>query len=220
MKQQHASEEQLNDLIDGLLEPSEREVVTTHLENCAHCADAAARLRTLMTMTAALPRSVEPPAGTWEAIAARTTQAGLARRTALRQLRGPLMAAAVLIVALTAGLTSVLLRGRETTAPPIAELTPTGAGTLVVAEEAYQREFERVLGEFRARSDQLDPASVAIVEENLRIIEQALSSARAALEADPANRELPVLITDTHRKRIDIVERALRLSGPPARREA
>ncbi len=74
--------------------------------------------------------------------------------------------------------------------------------------------------EFRARSDSLDPATVAVVEENLRIIDLALRQARAALEADPGNRQLPLYITETHRQRIAVVERALRLSSRSERSEA
>lgn len=216
----HPSEEQLNDWIDGLLSPDDRAQLERHIAACAPCADDAHRLRALLAMAAQLPESIDPPAGTWEAVAARTFQAGRVRRDVLRQLRVPLAAAAIALIATSAALTSALLRNGDSADPATQQAVTTPPAGTLVATESYQLEFERVLAEFQARSDQLDPASKAIVEENLRIIEQALASAQAALEADPANRELPLLIVDTYRKRIDIVERALRLSTPQARREA
>lgn len=222
----HVDEERLNDWVDGLLEADEARVVETHVATCAACRDDADRLRALLALTAELPASIEPPPGTWESIAARTVDLGRARREILRGMRLPLAAAAAVLVSLSAGATALLLRGDEaaTTAPVVAAAdarpaTGTSA-TLVAAEDTYEREFDRLIGEFRARRDALDPATVTVVEENLLIIEGALAAAKAALGADPSNRDLPLLITDTHRQRIQLVERALRLSTRPQRSEA
>jgi hypothetical protein len=216
---QHPAEERLNDWVDGLLEPAEAADVEAHVTACAECRASVERLHALLALTAQLPKSIEPPTGTWEAIASRTVDMGRLRREVLRSLRVPLAAAALVLVTLGAGVTALLLRSasddRATGIVAGERETPSrlGAATLVVAEDTYQREFDALIAEFRANRASLDSVTVAVVEENLTIIEQALNRAHAALEADPANRELPLLITDTHRKRIEIVERALRLSA-------
>ena len=215
----HPAEERLNDWVDGLLEPAAGADVEAHVSACPVCRATVDRLHALLAMAAQLPDSIDPPAGTWEAIAARTVDMGRLRREVLRSLRIPLAAAALVLVTLGAGATALLMRsasdnGAVATTDGDRE-TPSSLGmaTLVVAEDTYQREFDVLITQFRANRAGLDSVTVAVVEENLSIIEQALNRAHAALAADPANRELPLLITKTHRKRIEIVERALRLSS-------
>jgi hypothetical protein len=216
---EHPAEERLNDWVDGLLEPTAAADVEAHVSACAECRAAVEKLNALLTLTAQLPVAIEPPAGTWEGIAARTVDLGRLRREVLQSLRIPLAAAALVLVTLGAGATALLLRSTAADSAVATNdgtrETPSvlGAATLVVAEDTYQREFDALIGEFRSNRSGLDSATVAVVEENLNIIQQALNRAHAALVADPANRELPLLITDTHRKRIEIVERALRLSA-------
>ena len=56
----------------------------------------------------------------------------------------------------------------------------------------------------------LDPATVRVLEENLRIIDRALTEARAALRSDPGNPVLEELLLATHRKRLDLLRGAAR----------
>lgn len=220
----HPDEGRLNDWVDGLLEPADAEAVRMHVEACARCADDIAKLRRLLALAAEVPRAIEPPAGTWEAIADRTVDLGRRRREVLYGLRLPLAAAAVVLVALGGALAALVLRDAAPAATAIAVTDDHAGGmalaALASAESEYDRTFDGLLAEYRQRQPQLDTATIRVVDENLLIIEQALERARAALEADPTNGELPLLITDTHRKRIALVERALRLSARSERSEA
>lgn len=220
---EHPNDERLNDWVDGLLDEDVARAVEAHVTTCETCTRDADRLRRLLDMTAHLPASIDPPDGTWEAIAARTVDLGRTRRAVLHDLRMPLAAAAVVLVALGAGATALLLRAAPEAPAVVAEApapepaSPGSTATLVSAEDTYERAFDGLMVEFRARRSELDTATVRIVEENIAIIDQALASARAALATDPANRDLPLVITETHRKRIQLVERALRLSTVPER---
>lgn len=219
----HPTDERLNDWVDGLLEAADAEAVAAHVAGCAACQADAERLRALLSLARALPESIDPPAGTWEGIAARTIDLGRTRREVLRGMRFPLAAAAAVLVAVTAGSTALLLRADATTTPAVAsapEPMSPGGGVLVAAEDTYQQQFDQLITEFRANRASLDSATVTVVEENLAIIETALAQARAALAADPANADLPLLITKTHRQRIALIERALRLSTRPDRSQA
>jgi hypothetical protein len=219
----HPGEERLNDWVDGLLESADGNAVRRHVEACAVCTEDVARLRRLLALTSELPRSIEPPAETWAAIADRTIDLGRRRREVLYGLRFPLAAAALVLIALGGVLAAFVLRdaGRAEMVVAVDE----GPGdialaALAAAESEYDRTFDGLLTEYRQLRPQLDTATVRVVDENLLIIEQALERARAALGADPSNRELPLLITDTHRKRIALVERAMRLSARSERSEA
>ena len=223
----HLTEERLNDWVDGLLDEADARAAEAHVAACGTCAADADRLRRLLDMAAHLPASIDPPEGTWEGIAARTFDLGRTRRAVLYDLRMPLAAAAMVLVALGAGATALVLRAAPAApapmvaeAPPPEAATPSATATLVSAEDTYEREFDRLMTEFRAQRAQLDTATVRVVEENIAIIDEALDRARAALAAEPANRDLPLVITETHRRRFMLVERALRLSTTPERSQA
>jgi hypothetical protein len=53
--------------------------------------------------------------------------------------------------------------------------------------------------------DRLEPETVALVEQNLRTIEQALREAEAALLADPASPALHEMILATHKKKVEVL---------------
>lgn len=58
------------------------------------------------------------------------------------------------------------------------------------AAATYDREIESLHTILRDRSNQLDPKTVAILESNVRMIDQAIAESRAALARDPASRFL------------------------------
>lgn len=58
------------------------------------------------------------------------------------------------------------------------------------ATATYDREIESLHTILRDRSGQLDPRTVAILESNVRMIDQAIVESRAALARDPASRFL------------------------------
>src|SRR5262249_32321266 len=75
--------------------------------------------------------------------------------------------------------------------------------------DAAVAHLERALGKGRGR---LDKATIAIVEENLHIIDQAIAQAREALTADPANNYLSSHLVEARRKKLDLLRRAAALA--------
>ena len=53
---------------------------------------------------------------------------------------------------------------------------------------------------------------MAVLERNLALIDAAIVEARAALEADPANADLRALLWGAHRQKLDLLDRATRLT--------
>ena len=60
---------------------------------------------------------------------------------------------------------------------------------------------------------QLDASTIAIVEHNLQIIDQAISQAREALVADPANSYLSGHLVEARRRKLDLLRRATALTS-------
>ena len=76
--------------------------------------------------------------------------------------------------------------------------------------DAAVADLERALARGRGR---LDKATIAIVEENLKIIDQAIAQAREALAGDPANSYLSGHLVEARRKKLDLLRRAAALTS-------
>jgi negative regulator of sigma E activity len=94
---------------------------------------------------------------------------------------------------------------------------PASAGADVVrvgmADAQYDAavaDLENALTEGRGR---LDASTIAIVEHNLQIIDQAINQAREALVADPANSYLSGHLVEARRRKLDLLRRATALTS-------
>jgi len=56
--------------------------------------------------------------------------------------------------------------------------------------------------------DQLEPKTLKVIEENLRIIDRAIAEARSAIAADPANSYLRSQVAANMRRKLDILRQA------------
>ena len=87
------------------------------------------------------------------------------------------------------------------------------AETVSMADAQYDAavaDLERALKADRAR---LDASTIAIVEHNLQIIDQAINQARDALVADPANSYLSSHLVEARRRKLDLLRRATALAS-------
>ncbi|MGK2962757.1 MAG: anti-sigma factor family protein [Gemmatimonadaceae bacterium] len=71
--------------------------------------------------------------------------------------------------------------------PPTALASTTTGPVATASELAISGEIDQLQEMLRERRDQLDPATVRVVEENLAIIDAAVAQARSAVERDPAS---------------------------------
>lgn len=217
----HPTEERLNDLVDGILPAPEAAAVEAHLAGCAACRAEVEGLRALLRDAAALPRDLAPPAEVWEALREETAARPARAAWMVRMTRPELAAAAVLLVALSSGITAALVRGGSGAAgaPVAAVMAPAAAAPPASwvefrqAETEYLRTADDLEAALDASRDVLAPETVQVVEENLRIIDGAIRDAREALARDPANAELSNALAATYRDKIDVLERTLRLSA-------
>ncbi len=213
----------LDDLVDGALAEPTRAELNAHLDACAGCQAAEARLRALVARAAALPRSVEPGRDLWPGIAERITARNVITGSFAVRVRRwiPLRAAAVaaaVLVAATAVVTAVLVRSERTSR--LASAPGSEAGSVVPAavelSEArgtYEAARRQLLSALEARRGSLSPATCKVVDENLRIIERAMRDMEVALARDPGNRELPALLAAAYRQEIDMLQS---VAGIPA----
>jgi hypothetical protein len=76
--------------------------------------------------------------------------------------------------------------------------------------DAAVADLEKAVHKGRGR---LDASTIAIVEHNLQIIDQAIAQARQALGADPANSYLSSHLVEARRRKLDLLRRTAALTG-------
>jgi len=224
--------ELLSDYLDHDLARSEFDAVERHLESCAGCRSTLAALAAVKTRAASL---VDPPAPTdlWAGIASRIGTAGsssaapapravvvrLPRRSRAWWLTPHWIAtAAVFAVVAAAGLWAARGQFSPAVRPgTLAASEPGGRGSDATPASFDASQIESEIGQLQHALERgrgrLDPKTVQVLEDNLRIIRKATQDARAALEADPANADLQDYLAGTVQKKLDMVRRAAAMAG-------
>jgi hypothetical protein len=84
--------------------------------------------------------------------------------------------------------------------------------TVGLADAQYDAAVADLEKALKAGRGQLDPSTIAVVEHNLQIIDQAISQAREALVGDPANTYLSSHLVEARRRKLDLLRRATALT--------
>ena len=190
--------DQLDRFLAGSLESAERESVERHLTTCPECRRDLDSSQFLVDQVAGIRREVAPPSDLWIGIAPRIGRG--VRRVSIPIWR--LAAAAVVLVGATSALTVAVLRR-----PPV-EVPVRFATT----EASYQQTALELANLYQQVRDSLAPETRQVLERNLAVIERALSEAREALNADPANRTIEAIVVAAWQRKIEFLERAASLS--------
>ncbi|HEX2078286.1 MAG TPA: zf-HC2 domain-containing protein [Longimicrobium sp.] len=228
--------ELLDDFVSGELEPREEREVRRHLMQCESCRAEEQALRALLDEAAALPDEVMPDDDLWQKIAprlqARAAVAAETERTPEVRVIGPrpvrplpwwMLAAASIALVIVTSLVTLRFAGRgaepvlatQTAQPPRTGATAGGTPTALAAFRPAEQEYEKAITELQAalqaRRGQLAPQTVATIEANLRIIDQAIRESRAALAADPNRPELAEMLSDAYDTKLDVLRQAVSL---------
>jgi hypothetical protein len=84
--------------------------------------------------------------------------------------------------------------------------------TVGLADAQYDAAVADLEKALKAGRGRLDPSTVAVVEHNLQIIDQAINQAREALIGDPANSYLSSHLVEARRRKLDLLRRAAALT--------
>jgi hypothetical protein len=101
-------------------------------------------------------------------------------------------------------------------AQPTARLVSRSANGIMKAEvePVYDREILKLRAIVRERRSQLDPKTVAVLEQSIAVIDSAIAQSRAALAKDPASGFLATQLNHSLEKKVELLRTAALL---PAR---
>ncbi|MEO5511014.1 MAG: zf-HC2 domain-containing protein [Longimicrobiales bacterium] len=233
----HPREDRVQDYVDDLLCPEERAEVEQHLAACAQCLSEVAALRDLVADLHNLPAEIQPDSDLLSVIHARidahathatdathathttdttdTTTAARLRDRSLYSLRYPLAAAAVVLIAVSTALTVMLVQ-RNGGSVRLGNNGSRNGSTVLASRQtsAVDQRYSEATAELenllQSQRSQLAPETIRLVEENLRVIDQALAEARAALREDPSDPALSDFVRSAYEKKIDLLRHATR----------
>lgn len=222
----------LDRFMDDELPETERLEVVAHVEGCRICAEEVESIRSLLDEADALPGEIAVPRDLWAGIVARIEaerSGGGAKVIELKQRERPSaarvdpwvprIAAAIALVVISSTVTALLLTGpddgQETAAAVEgnvpAERPMTTLAAFAPAEAQYRSDIQALAAEFDARRGQLAPETIAVIEANLKIIDDAIAEASAALRSDPSSLEVPRLLTGVYQRKLELLQQAVQL---------
>jgi hypothetical protein len=238
--QEHVRFDVLNDYVDGLLAGPDIALVDKHLESCSECAGVLSRLRDLLSTASGLSPFVLPDVDIWSDIK-RTVEsrkervlpitdalapAGKGRRKPAVRWQSPsfLVAAAVVLIVASSGVTAVVLRWTsnqgyvqvlpEGRAP---EDAMPGPGVLPASFTRTEGEYSRAIDELveaaKAQRGHLSPETIRTIDHSIAVIDSAITEARQALVADPNNTTLVDLLSASYQRKLDLLRRTSELSS-------
>ncbi|MFQ5701547.1 MAG: hypothetical protein ACE5HU_06870 [Acidobacteriota bacterium] len=216
----HDIEEVLEEPATEGIEGERRRELDRHIATCGNCRELAAAQRSLRSATAALPRHIPPARDLWPAILAahekRDPPAAQGRGIphAPRWRAPRLAASAAVLVVCSAGIIAWFVRpaaGPGHLVPPRRVATAGPAlPDLGAAEEEFARATRRLL---HARRDELSSETLALLERNLSVINNAIAQTRVVLEREPRNTGAARVLTSLYHRKLDLLRMVTRI--PP-----
>jgi anti-sigma factor RsiW len=186
----------IHELVDGTLGPIRRAELELHLEVCDGCRALAQDLQAIAGTARSLD-ALTPPDRVWQELAGRLRAEGRvsgAPSVAGRRRSVAILALAAALVLLVGSSLFVLRRETRPGAAPAAPIAaapaapadgnaPTGTAVQSVAAELAltERHFQNVVEQASAT----DPATAAVLQKNLLVMNNAIAESRKALEANP-----------------------------------
>ncbi len=187
-------------------------LVRAHVEECSACAEAHESMMALRDRVAALPRSVEPPLDLWPGIEARIDATKVVRA---RFGRRALMAAAATVLMLSSVIAAYVVGRQQATSVAVVAPVSRSVSTEVLAVSFagigvhdYQATRQQLLDVLEARRNEFSPATLEVVLNNLRLIDEAMGEIATALGEDPGNELLMRQLVTTYRQQVNLLERA------------
>ncbi len=204
--------ERLDDFVDGGLPEAACRELRDHLDSCEACANSEAQLRALLHRASRLPAEMAPARDLWPGIRERVA----ATPHLMPRTKRPLVAyvwmaaAAVLLVLLSSAVTLWVARREAPPVPRRAAVSPELV-SLQASEPDYLQARKALVAALNQRRRHLSPETVKVIDKNLAVMDQALRSMKIALDKDPGNRGLVVLIESTYRQEIQLLMQAASL---------
>lgn len=214
----HPDFEELQDFREEMLSPERHEEIRAHLQECESCREDLAALTGLLEDLAELPVEAEPSRDLWPQIQWRISAGATPQRSRPRSSRvtlplWQLLAAGIVLALVSGGSVWAFLAGSGRGPGSLAqEGAPMTTPAIFASEYAAYGEYSDAVAELEVVVvegwEYLGPETIRVLEENLAIIDEAILESTEALADDPGSRILRRLLSETMRRKVDLLQRA------------
>lgn len=209
----HLSEAERHGAADGTLTPELAPGVADHLGECTVCATDVARIKTLMTRTREAPSwTADVGDDVWPAIRARIEQEKVAAlrdqpKTGFVVRRRMAWAVAGIAAAGVIATTVLVRRDRSAISTPPDGFSSIAITAVAESTHVYEEQAKFLLNELELRRALMRPQTAASVDHDLDVIDGAIAELRRAIQRDPKNAALRVLLAQSYKQKVDLLKR-------------
>lgn len=201
---------QLNDYVDGELADDQVAAIEGVLAKNEDAHADVVFLQQLAHDAAQLPHVVAPKRDLWPEIAEQLVQ-----KSALPWLRWARFAAAAVLLVAASSAVTVFYMQKTMTVPVVvvqaeSETSPALAA-FHASEKTYSTAIEQLTETLHQRRTALAPETVAAIETNLKVIDEAIRASRVALDADPNNQASVHSILAMYKRKVDLLQQVVGL---------
>ncbi len=200
----------MNDVVDDDLAPDLKERLEAHLDSCPQCRRHLDDLRSLVRAAASLPSEIEPGRDLWPDIEGRLTGLPSSRWPVRRVV---LAVAAVVVVGFALSLLRAPITGpqlQSSTQPGIVQAGNRTA-TLDDVRLEYRQARDELLEVVQARSGEVSPETLQVIEDNLALIDRAIDDIETALADNPGEGRLDRHLLLAYNRQIEMLRWAARM---------
>ena len=183
----------LDDNLDGTLVASDQARVSAHLAGCEGCRQEADAVQALLAGTHKLPRSVLPTRELWSGIERR-----LGGSSRWQRLPAPVFRAAAAIGLILLG--AILATSWE---------HRPGSTGFATEQARYAAASAELADRLAREPTHFAPATRAVLERNLAIVDAAIREAEAALVRDPGSQTLEQMLVARYEQRLALLRHAI-----------
>lgn len=212
----------MDDYADDALAADEQRAVREHLHDCDDCRQRLSALETLTRASRRLPASIEPAADLWPGILERLDQhtgGDRFRRRRVTSRSWGLLAASVLAALALAATVAVWWgeTGPSENPKPLALLDEATdmevrlAAVRARAEDGTMGPRQDLIEAIERQRGRLGPEAVAEIEASAQRIDEAIGEIRRALDDNPDNGALNLMLASTYRREVEFLKRLKRL---------
>ena len=201
----------MGDYLEGELSEDVRIAFEAHILSDPVCQEELERLRAVIEEAKGLPEGIAPDRNLWPDIQVRLgVQSAPGIRHQFERMRRPLLAAAAVVVLATASILSARLLGNygsDTT--PFARLIERGVEELTGmarAEEEYMRIVDDLNRSMARGREVLPEATRQLLDDHLRLIDDAITSSRSAVAQNPSDLRLQGMLAEAWRHKVELLQ--------------
>jgi len=200
------------------LDPAARAALEEHLTGCEECRRQAEEIAALTRAAAELPHQIAPQRDLWPGIRARLDGVGTGepefRTWHFPRLTRPLAVAASLLAILVGTLSLLNLPGTGYAGlERFSGERTIGLITTTAMEKQYVGATEELIYAVAEVRGALPETTLAVIDENLELVDQTIIASRTAVQKYPADIGLQAMLAAAWEQKIALLQQTARLTG-------